>query len=59
MEKRKEHNLGYLLAKVRTSDRLRQRVNKRNKNRVGRFPTSEQNWKVILSDEGRCRIGKG
>jgi hypothetical protein len=36
MEKQKEYNLGYLLAKVRTtwgkaSDRLRQRANKRNK----------------------------
>jgi hypothetical protein len=36
MEKLKEHNMRYLLAKVRTkrgkvSDRLRQRVNKRNK----------------------------
>jgi hypothetical protein len=50
MEKQKEYNLRYLLAKVRTtrgkaSDRLRRRENKRNKNRVGRFPTSEQNWK--------------
>jgi hypothetical protein len=47
MEKPKEYNLRYLLAKVRTtrgkaSDRLRQRANKRNKNRVGRLPTSEQ-----------------
>jgi hypothetical protein len=32
---------------------------KRNKSRVGRLPTSEQNWKIILSDEVRCRIGKG
>jgi hypothetical protein len=37
MEKQKEYNLRYLLAKVRTtwgkeSDRLRQRANKRNKN---------------------------
>jgi hypothetical protein len=36
MEKQKEYNLRYLLAKVRTtrgkaSDRLRQRTNKRNK----------------------------
>jgi hypothetical protein len=64
MEKHKEYNLRYLLAKVRTtlvkaSDRLRQRANKRNKNRIGRLPTSEQNWKIILSDEVRCRIGKG
>jgi hypothetical protein len=64
MEKQKEYNLRYLLAKVHTtwgkvSDRLRQRVNKRNKNRVGRLPTSEPNWKIILSDEVRCRIGKG
>jgi hypothetical protein len=40
MEKQKEYNLRYLLAKVRTtrgkaSDRLQQRANKRNKNRVG------------------------
>jgi hypothetical protein len=59
-----EYNLRYLLAKThttlgKTSDRLRQRANKRNKNRVGRLPTSGQNWKVILSDEVRCRIGKG
>jgi hypothetical protein len=64
MEKQKDYNLRYLLAKVRTtrgkaSDRLRQRTNKRNKNRVGRLPTSEQNWKIILSDEVRRRIGKG
>jgi hypothetical protein len=64
MEKQKEYNLRYLLDKVRTtrgkaSDRLRQRANKRNKNRVGRLPTSEQNWKTILSGEVRCRIGKG
>jgi hypothetical protein len=48
MEKQKEYNLRYLLAKVRTtrgkaSDKLRQRANKLNKNRVGRLPTSEQN----------------
>jgi hypothetical protein len=64
MEKQKEYNLRYLLAKVRAtqgkaSDRLRQRANKRNKNRVGRLPTSEQNCKIILSDEVRRRIGKG
>jgi hypothetical protein len=64
MEKEKEYSLRYLLAKVRTTrgkalDRLQQRANKRNKNRVGRLPTSEQNWKIILSDEVRCRIGKG
>jgi hypothetical protein len=64
MEKQKEYNLRYLLAKVRTtrekaSDRLRLRANKRNKNRVGRLPTSEQNWKIVLSDEVRRRIGKG
>jgi hypothetical protein len=64
MEKQKEYNLRYLLAKVRTtrgkaSDRLRQRANKRNKNHVGRLPTSEQNWKIILSDEVRRKIGKG
>jgi hypothetical protein len=51
VENQKEYNLRYLLAKVRTtrgkaSDRLRQRANKRNKNRVGRLPTSERNrWK--------------
>jgi hypothetical protein len=59
IEIQKEYNLGYLLANVRTtwgkaSDRLRRRANKRNKNRVGRLPTSEQNWKIILSDEVRC-----
>jgi hypothetical protein len=64
MEIQKEYNLHYLLAKVRTtwgkaSGRLRQRANKRNKNSVGRLPTLEQNWKIILSDEVRCRIGKG
>jgi hypothetical protein len=46
IEKQTEYNLRYLLAKVRitrgkASDRLRQRANKRNKNRVGRLPTSE------------------
>jgi hypothetical protein len=64
MEIQKEYNVRYLLAKVRTtlrkaSDRLRQRANKRNKNRVGRLPMSEQNWKIILSDEVRCRIENG
>jgi hypothetical protein len=64
MEKQKEFNLHYMLAKVRTtrgkaSDRLRQRANKRNKNRVGRLSTSEQNSKIILSEEVRRRIGKG
>jgi hypothetical protein len=64
MEKHKEYNLRYLLAKIRTtlgkaSDRLRKRANKRNKNRVGRLPTSERNWKIILSDEVRCRIVEG
>jgi hypothetical protein len=63
MEKHKEYNLRYLLAKVRNtrgkaSDRFRQRVNKRNKNRVGRLPTSDQNWKVILSDRFRQRENK-
>jgi hypothetical protein len=63
MEEQKEYSLRYLLAKVRTtrgkaSDRLRQRANKRNKNRVGRLPASEQNWKIILSDEVRRWIGK-
>jgi hypothetical protein len=56
MEKQKEYNLRYLLAKVRTtrgkaSDRLRQWANKRNKNRVGRLPTSGWKRKIILSDE--------
>jgi hypothetical protein len=56
MEKQKEYNLRYLLAKDRTtrrkvSDRLRQRANKRSKDRVGRLPTSERNRKIILSDE--------
>jgi hypothetical protein len=64
MEKQKEYNLHYLLAKVRTtwgkaSDMLRQRANKCNKNRVGRLPTSEQNWKIIMLDKVWCRIGKG
>jgi hypothetical protein len=52
------------LAKVCTtwgkaSDGLRQRANKRNKNRVGSLPTSERNRKIILSDEVWRRIGKG
>jgi hypothetical protein len=64
MKIQKEYNLRYLLAKVRTtsgksSDMLRQQANKRNKNRVGRLPTPEQNWEIILSDDVRCRIGKG
>jgi hypothetical protein len=64
MEKQKEYNLRYLLAKVHTtwgkaSDRLRQRATNRNKNRVGRLPTSERNRKIILSDEVRRRIAKG
>jgi hypothetical protein len=64
VEKRKKYNLRYLLAKVRAkrgkaSDSLRQRANKRNKNRVGGLPTSEQNRKIIPSDEVRHRIGKG
>jgi hypothetical protein len=63
MEKQKQYNLRYLLAKVRTtlgkaSDRLRQRTNKRNKSRFGRLLTSEQNSKIILSDEVRRRIEK-
>jgi hypothetical protein len=53
MEKQKEYNLRYLLAKVRntrkkSSDRFRQRAKKKKKIRVGRLPTSEQNWKNIL-----------
>jgi hypothetical protein len=64
MEKQKEYNLLYLLAKVCTargkaSDRLRQRANRSNKNRVGRLPTSERKRKIILSDEVRRRIGNG
>jgi hypothetical protein len=62
MEIQKEYNLRYLLAKVRTTwrqalDRLQQRANKHNKNRVERLPTSEQNRKIILSDEVRRRFG--
>jgi hypothetical protein len=64
MEKQKEYSLRCLLAEVRTtrgkaSDKLRQRANRRNKNRVGRLPTSERNRKIVLSDEFRRRIGKG
>jgi hypothetical protein len=52
------------LAEVRTtwwkaSDRLRQRANKRNKNRDGRLPISERNRKITLSDEAWHTIGKG
>ena len=64
IEKQKEYNLRYLLAKVRTtwgkaSDRLRQQANRRNKNRVGHLPTSERKRKIILSDEVWRRIRKG
>jgi hypothetical protein len=64
MEKQKEYNLRYLLAKIRTtwwkaSDRFQQQANKRNKNHVGLLPTSEQNWKIVISDEVRGSIGKG
>jgi hypothetical protein len=64
MEKQKDHNLRYLLAKVRNNEEKRRTSSdsgrkKRNKNRVERHPTSEQNSKIILSDKGRCRIGKG
>jgi hypothetical protein len=64
MEIQKEYNPRYLLAKVRTkrektSDRLRQRANKRNKNCVGRLPTLDRNREIILSDEVRRRIGRG
>jgi hypothetical protein len=64
MEMQKEYSLRFLLAEVRTtrgtaSDMLRQRTKKRKKNRVGRLPTSEQEWKITLSDEVRCRIEKG
>jgi hypothetical protein len=64
MENQKEYNLRYLLAEVCTtwgkvSDKLRQQANKRNKNSVGRLPTSEQDSKIILSDEARRRIRKG
>jgi hypothetical protein len=56
MEKQKVYNLRYLLAKVCTtlgkeSERHRQWANKCKKNHVGRLPTSEQNWKIILSDK--------
>jgi hypothetical protein len=56
MEKQKEYNLCYLFVKVRNtlgkvSDRLRHGANKCNKNLVGRLPTLEQNWKIILSEE--------
>jgi hypothetical protein len=64
MEVQKEYNLRHLLAKIsttwkKTSDRIRQRANKRNKIRVGRLPTSERNRKIILSEEVRRRIEKG
>jgi hypothetical protein len=64
MEKQKEYNLRYLLAKVlttwgKTLDRLWQQTNKRNKNLVGHLPTSEPNRKIILSDKVQRRIGKG
>jgi hypothetical protein len=60
MEIQKENNKRYLLAEVRTtwgnaSDRLRQQAKKHNKNRVGRLPTSEQNWKKYC--RARCDIG--
>jgi len=63
-EKQKEYNLRHLLVEVRTTwgkalDRLWQQANKHNKNRVWHLPTSEQNTKIILSDEVRRRIGKG
>jgi hypothetical protein len=45
--------------KGKASDRLWQRANKLNKNRVGRLPTSERNREIILFDEVRHRIGKG
>jgi hypothetical protein len=62
MKKQKEYNSRYLLAKVRTtrgkaSDRLRQRANKRNKNRFGRLPTSERNRKIMKRfDVGSERV---
>jgi late competence protein required for DNA uptake (superfamily II DNA/RNA helicase) len=60
MEKQKEYNLRYLLAKVRStrrkaSDRLRQRANKRNKNRVGRLPTGKSYCRT-RSDVGLKRV---
>jgi hypothetical protein len=63
MEKQKEYNLRYLLAKVRTtrgkaSDRFRQRANKRNKP-VSDVFRRRRKTKFILSDEVRRRIGKG
>jgi hypothetical protein len=53
MEIQKEYNLRYLLAKVRTKivGQAPSAGEKRIKNRVGRLPTSEQNWKIVLSDE--------
>jgi hypothetical protein len=63
MEKQKEYNLRYLLVKSVLHEEKRRTGSDsgrtRNKNRVGRLPTSEQNRKIILSDEVRCRIGKG
>jgi hypothetical protein len=64
MEKQKEYNLRYLLVKARTTwgkapDRRRQRANKRNKNRVGRLPTSERTGKSYCptrSDVGSERV---
>jgi hypothetical protein len=57
-------NISYILPEynVGSTEKVQpalQRANKCNKNRVGHIPTSEQNWKIILSDEVRCRIGKG
>jgi hypothetical protein len=43
---------------MKSVGQLRQRANKRNKNGVGHHPTSEQNWKNIMSGEVRHSIGK-
>jgi hypothetical protein len=56
MEKQKEYNMCYLLAKVRTtrgkaSDRLRQRANKRNKKEYRTSSDIGAERKIILSDE--------
>jgi hypothetical protein len=64
MEKQKEYNLRYLLAKVHTtwgkaSDRLRQRVNKRNKNRVGRPPTSVAEQEIHNVGRSPTKVRKG
>jgi hypothetical protein len=64
MEKQKEYNLRYLLAKVRTtrgkaSDRSRQRANKRNKNLSDIFQHRSETVKLYCrtrSDVGSERV---